>query len=210
MKKKNPIRLMIVDDHPAFRAGLAALCQTEPDMEVVAEGGDGFEALRLYRQEQPDIVLMDLRLPGLGGVEAIIAIRAEFPDARVIVVTTYDGDEDLYRAIQSGAQSYLLKDMSKAEIMENIRAIYAGQPRLAPHLAERLAERRKRRDLSQREMDVLQLLVKGRSNKEIGAALFVSEETVKFHLKTLFAKLDVQDRTEAAISALRQGIVHFE
>jgi two-component system NarL family response regulator len=210
MKKKNPIRLMIVDDHPAFRAGLAALCQTEPDMEVVAEGGDGFEALRLYRQEQPDIVLMDLRLPGLGGVEAIIAIRAEFPDARVIVVTTYDGDEDLYRAIQSGAQSYLLKDMSKAEIMENIRAIHAGQPRLAPHLAERLAERRKRRDLSQREMDVLQLLVKGRSNKEIGAALFVSEETVKFHLKTLFAKLDVQDRTEAAISALRQGIVHFE
>lgn len=210
MKKKNPIRLMIVDDHPAFRAGLAALCQSEPDMEVVAECGDGHEALKAFRQQKPDIVLMDLRLPGLSGVETIIAIRAEFPDARVIVVTTYDGDEDLYRAIQSGAQSYLLKDMSKAEIMDNIRAIYAGQPSLPPHLAERLAERRKRRDLSQREMDVLQLLVKGRSNKEIATALFVSEETVKFHLRTLFAKLDVQDRTEAAISALRQGIVHFE
>jgi two-component system NarL family response regulator len=210
MKKKTPIRLLIVDDHPAFRAGLAALCQSEPDLEVVAEGGDGHQAVALYRQFKPDIALMDLRLPGLGGVEAIIAIRAEFPEARVIVVTTYDGDEDLYRAIQSGAQGYLLKDMSKAEIVDHIRAIHAGQSRLAPHLAERLAERRKRRDLSQRELEVLQLVVKGRSNKEIAAALFLSEETVKFHLKTLFTKLDVQDRTEAAISALRQGIVHFE
>jgi two-component system NarL family response regulator len=210
MKKKTPIRLMIVDDHPAFRAGLAALCGSEPDLEVAAECGDGNAAVARYREIKPDIVLMDLRLPGLGGVEAILAIRAEFPNARVIVVTTYDGDEDLYRAIQSGAQSYLLKDMSKAEIVDTIRAIHAGQTRLPPHLAERLAERRKRRDLSQREMEVLQLLVKGRSNKEIAAALFLSEETVKFHLKTLFTKLDVQDRTEAAISALRQGIVHFE
>jgi two-component system NarL family response regulator len=210
MKKKHPIRLMIVDDHPAFRAGLAALCNSEPDLEVVAEAGDGLAALEIFRQDRPDIVLMDLRLPGQGGVEAIIAIRAEFPDARVIVVTTYDGDEDLYRAIQSGAQSYLLKDMSKAEIVDNIRAVHAGQQCLAPRLAERLAERRKRRDLSPREMDVLQLLVKGRSNKEIASALVLSEETVKIHLKTLYAKLEVQDRTEAAISAIRQGIVHVE
>jgi len=210
MKKKTPIRLMIVDDHPAFRAGLAALCNSEPDLEVVAECGDGNEAVARYREIKPDIVLMDLRLPGLGGVEAIMAIRAEFPTVRVIVVTTYDGDEDLYRAIQSGAQSYLLKDMSKAEIVDHIRAIHAGQTRLPAHLAERLAERKKRRDLSQREMEVLQLLVKGRSNKEIAATLFLSEETVKFHLKTLFTKLDVQDRTEAAIAALRQGIVHFD
>ena len=210
MKKKNPIRLLIVDDHPAFRAGLAALCESEPDMTVVAEAGDGSEALSVFRREKPDIVLMDVRLPGLSGVETILAIRAEFPEARVIVITTYDCDEDLYRAIQSGAQSYLLKDMSKAEIIGNIRAVHSGQHRLAPHLAEQLAERMKRKDLSQREMEVLQFLVKGRSNKEIAAALFLSEETVKIHLKTLYAKLAVQDRTEAAISAIRHGIVHIE
>jgi DNA-binding NarL/FixJ family response regulator len=210
MKKKNPIRLMIVDDHPAFRAGLAALCESEPDLTVVAEAGDGAEAVKIFRREKPDIVLMDVRLPVFSGVEAIMAIRADFPDARVIVITTYDCDEDIYRAIQSGAQSYLLKDMSKAEIIGCIRAVHAGQQRLTPHLAERLAERMKRKDLSQRETEVLQLLVKGRSNKEIAAALFLSEETVKIHLKTLYAKLAVQDRTEAAISAIRHGIVHIE
>jgi DNA-binding NarL/FixJ family response regulator len=210
MKKKNPIRLLIVDDHPAFRAGLAALCESEPDMTVVAEAGDGSEALSVFRREKPDIVLMDVRLPGLSGVETILAIRAEFPEARVIVITTYDCDEDLYRAIQSGAQSYLLKDMSKGEIIGNIRAVHSGQHQLAPHLAEQLAKRMKRKDLSQREMEVLQFLVKGRSNKEIAAALFLSEETVKIHLKTLYAKLAVQDRTEAAISAIRHGIVHIE
>jgi len=201
---------MVVDDHPAFRAGLTALCESEPDLEVVAEAGDGSEALKIFREVKPDIVLMDLRLPGMGGVEAIMAIRSEFPAARVIVVTTYDGDEDLYRAIQSGAQSYLLKDMSKAEIVGNIRAVHAGQICLAPRLAERLADRKKRRDLSPREMDVLRLLTKGRSNKEIASALNLSEETVKIHLKTLYAKLNVQDRTDAAISAIRQGIVYFD
>jgi two-component system NarL family response regulator len=208
--KKDAIRLMIVDDHPAFRAGLTALCEREPDLMVVAETGNGSEAVELFRQSKPDIVLMDIRMPGLGGVETILAIRAEFPQARVIVITTFDCDEDLYRAIQSGAQSYLLKDMSKQEIVGTIRAVFAGERRLAPHLEERLAERLKRKDLSHREMEVLHYLVKGHSNKEIASALCLAEDTVKIHLKTLYAKLSVQDRTEAAISAIRQGIVHID
>ena len=210
MKKKNPIRLLVVDDHPAFRMGLIALIESEPDMTVVAESGDGRSAVDLFRQLQPDIVLMDLRLPGFSGVEAIIALRKEFPQCRVIVVTTYDADEDIYRAIQSGAQSYLLKDMPKKEIVSTIRAVHAGQQTLPPSVATRLANRLKRENLSPRELEVLQLLVKGRSNKEISAALFISEDTVKSRLKSLFAKLDVQDRTEAAITAVRHGIVHLD
>ncbi|MBC8096530.1 MAG: response regulator transcription factor [Akkermansiaceae bacterium] len=211
MKKKNPIRLLVVDDHPAFRMGLIALVQSEPDMTVVAETGDGREACDLYRQLQPDIVLMDLRLaPQFSGVEAIIALRKEFPPCRVIVVTTYDMDEDIYRAIQSGAQSYLLKDMPKNEIVSAIRAVHEGKRPLPPQVATRLATRLKRAELSPREVDVLQLLVKGRSNKEIASALFISEDTVKSRLKSLFMKLDVQDRTEAAITAVRHGIVHLD
>lgn len=211
MKKKNPIRLLVVDDHPAFRMGLIALVESEPDITVVAEAGDGRSAIELYRKELPDIVLMDLRLgPEFSGVEAIMALRKEFPGCRVIVVTTYDADEDIYRAIQSGAQSYLLKDMPKKEIVSTIRAVHAGERPLPPVVATRLANRLRREDLSQRELEVLQLIVKGRSNKEIAAALFISEDTVKSRLKTLFAKLDVQDRTEAAITAVRHGIVHLD
>jgi two-component system NarL family response regulator len=210
MKKKNPIRLLLVDDHPAFRMGLTALIESEPDMTVVAESGDGRDAVQIFRREKPDVVLMDLRLPGFSGVEAIIALRKEFPGCRVIVVTTYDADEDVYRAIQSGAQSYLLKDMSKEEIVQTIRAVHNGQQPLSAHVAGRLAKRLQRQELNQRELEALQLLVKGRSNKEIAAALFISEDTVKTHLKNLFHKLDVQDRTEAAITAIRLGIVHLE
>ncbi len=201
---------MLVDDHPAFRKGMAALIESEPDLRVVAETGDGSQALEVYRQKKPDVVLMDLRLPGLGGVEAIIAIRKEFPDARVIVLTTFDLDEDIFRAIQSGAKSYLLKDTPEDELAATIRAVHAGREILPGKVAKRLAARRQRADLSQREMEVLQLLTKGRSNKEIAAALFISEDTVKAHLKTLFSKLDVQDRTEAAISAIQHGIIHLE
>ncbi|HYG24989.1 MAG TPA: response regulator transcription factor [Verrucomicrobiae bacterium] len=211
MKKKNSIRLLVVDDHPAFRMGLIALIQSEPDLVVVGEAADGRDVVELYRQLQPDIVLMDLRLgPEFSGVEAIIALRKEFPACRVIVVTTYDTDEDIYRAIQSGAQSYLLKDMSKADVISTIRAVHAGEKPLPPNVARRLANRLKREELSPRELEVLQLIVKGRSNKEIAAALFISEDTVKSRLKSLFTKLDVQDRTEAAITAVRHGIVHLE
>jgi len=201
---------MLVDDHPAFRKGMAALIESEPDLRVVAEAGDGCKALDVYRQSRPDVVLMDLRLPGMGGVEAIIAIRKDFPDARVIVLTTFDMDEDIFRAIQSGAKSYLLKDTPVDELAAMIRAVHAGKETLPNKVAERLAARRQRADLSPRELQVLQLLTRGRSNKEMAASLFVSEDTVKAHLKTLFSKLKVKDRTEAAISAIRQGIVHLD
>lgn len=204
------IQVMIVDDHPAFRKGMVALIESEPGLEVVAQTGDGREALTLYRQKRPHVVLMDLRLPGIGGVEATMAIRKEFPDARVIVLTTFDTDEDIYRAVQSGAKSFLLKDTPEDELAATIRAVHAGQDALPPKMAQRLADRRQRPDLSPREMEVLQLLTKGRSNKEISTSLFLSEDTVKAHLKTLFMKLKVQDRTQAAISAVRQGIVHLE
>jgi two-component system NarL family response regulator len=201
---------MLVDDHPAFRKGMAALIESEPDLRVVAEAADGCRALEVYRQSRPDVVLMDLRLPGMGGVEAIIAIRKDFPDARVIVLTTFDMDEDIFRAIQSGAKSYLLKDTPVDELAAMIRAVHAGKETLPNKVAERLAARRQRADLSPRELQVLQLLTRGRSNKEMAASLFVSEDTVKAHLKTLFSKLKVKDRTEAAISAIRQGIVHLD
>ena len=199
-----------MDDHPAFRKGLAALIASEPGLRVIAETGNGSEALELYRRKKPDVVLMDLRLPGIGGVEATLSICKEFPGAKIIVLTTFDTDEDIYRAIQSGAKSYLLKDTPDEELSATIRAVYSGEQPLSPRVAERLAQRQQRADLSQREMDVLQLLIKGRSNKEIGASLFISEDTVKAHLKTLFAKLHVQDRTQAAISAIQHGIVHLE
>jgi two-component system NarL family response regulator len=210
LKKTNPVRVMLVDDHPAFRKGMAALVDSEADLLVVAQTGDGRLAIELFRQAAPDVVLMDLRLPGMGGVEAIIAIRKEFPNAKVIVLTTFDTDEDIYRAIQSGAKSFLLKDTPDDVLAETIRAVHAGQERLPPKLARRLEARQQRAELSKREMDVLRLLVKGRSNKEIASDLVVSEDTVKAHLKTLFVKLDVQDRTQAAISAVRHGIVQLE
>jgi two-component system NarL family response regulator len=201
---------MLVDDHSAFRQGLTALIANETDLRVVAEAGDGNEAIQGYREQQPDVVLMDLRLPGMGGVEATMAIRKDFPDARIIVLTTFETDEDIYRAIQSGAKSYLLKDTPYLEIAQTVRAVHAGQETLPPRIASLLKDRRQRADLSEREIAVLQMLIKGRSNKEIGLALFIAEETVKSHLKTLFAKLGVHDRTGAAITAIRHGIVHLE
>ena len=210
MKAKEQIKLLVVDDHPTFRMGLVALVESQPDMTVVAETGDGRTAMDLFRQKKPDVVLMDLRMPGQGGVETILALLKEFPNARVIVVTTYDLDEDIFRAIQAGAKSYLLKDMPREQIIETIRGVHRGRHKLPPGVLSRLEERSRRQELTEREMEILLLIVKGRSNKEISGALFVSEDTVKYHLKTLFTKLDVQDRTEAAISAIRHGIVHLE
>ena len=210
LKKSNTIRVMLVDDHPAFRKGMAALIESETDLRVVAETGNGSEALDLFRRTRPDVVLMDLRLPQMGGVEITMAIRKDYPDARVIVLTTFDTDEDIYRAMQSGAKSFLLKDTSEEELSATIRAVHAGQQTLPPKVAERLAAREERADLSEHELQVLQLLTKGRSNKEIASALTVSEDTVKAHIKHVFTKLDVQDRTEAAITAIRFGIVHLD
>ncbi len=212
MKKphESKITVMLVEDHPTFRMGLAALIDSQPGMEVVAQYSSGEEALADYQPGKVSVVLMDLRLPRMGGVETILALCTRDPDVRVIVLTTYDTDEDIFRAIQSGARSYLLKDMSTEEITDTIRAVCRGMAEIPPRIAERLALRAQQQSLSKREQEVLQLLVRGRSNKEIGSALFISDETVKSHLKTLFAKLRVRDRTEAAISAVRRGIVHLE
>ncbi|MCM2273708.1 MAG: response regulator transcription factor [Candidatus Didemnitutus sp.] len=211
--KKPPapaIKVMIVEDHPTFRMGLASLIDSQPGMKVVAQYASGEEAIAAYQPGLASVVLMDLRLPGIGGVETIIALRARDPEVRVVVLTTYDADEDVFRAMQSGARSYLLKDMSTEEIAGTLRSVHQGSTEVPPRVAERLAERAQRQSLSPREQEVLQLLVRGRSNKEIGAQLFISEETVKSHLKTLFAKLKVRDRTDAVISAVRHGIVHLE
>jgi DNA-binding NarL/FixJ family response regulator len=208
--KQNRIKIMLVDDHSSFRQGLAALIASETDLQVVAEAGTGQEALRLYRETKPAVVLMDLRMPGIGGVEATIAIRKEFPDARVIVLTTFEMDEDIYRAIQSGAKSYLLNDTPYPEIADTVRKVSTGQEILPPKIASMLDDRRQRDDLSNREMAILQLLAKGRSNKEIASSLFIAEDTVKTYLKSLFAKLNVHDRTGAVISAIRHGIVHLD
>jgi len=210
VNKSDQIRVMLVDDHPAFRTGLAALIENEPDLKVVAEAANGTDALQLFSDRLPDVVLMDLRLPGMGGVETTMAIRKQFPEARVIILTTFDTDEDIYRAIQSGAKSYLLKDTPNVELAATIRAVYKGEQILPPKVANRLARRLQRADISEIEMEVLQQLMKGRSNKEMALSLFVTEDTVKARLKTLFSKLKVHDRTEAAICAIRNGIVHLE
>ena len=211
--KKNAltaIKVVLVEDHPTFRMGLAALIESQPDMTVTAQFSSGEEALAAYRPGCASVLLMDLRLPGIGGVETIIGLRARDPEIRVIVLTTYEADEDVFRAMQSGAKSYLLKDMSTEEIAGTIRSVHRGGMEVPPRIAERLAARAQRQDLTAREREVLELLVRGRSNKEIGAQLHISEETVKSHLKTLFAKLNVRDRTDAALSAVRHGIVHLE
>lgn len=204
------IRVLVVDDHPPMRIGLVALIKSQPGMHVVAEACDGEEAVEVYDDVLPDVVLMDLRMPGMGGVEAILAIRKKHPDARVIVLSTYDLDEDIHRAIQSGARSYLLKDMPIEEIASTIREVCAGDTLLPRQVAERLTERSQREQLTERERDVLESLIKGRSNKEIASTLCISEDTVKSHLKTLFAKLRVRDRTGAAVEAIRHGIVHLK
>jgi len=205
------IHVLVVDDHPPMRMGLVALIKSQPGMDVVAEASDGEEAIEVYDDVLPDIVLMDLRMPGMGGVEAILAIRKKHPEARVIVLSTYDMDEDIHRAIQSGAKSYLLKDMPTEEIASTIRWIYGGGDASLPRqVAERLTERSQREQLTERQRDVLEALVKGRSNKEIASSLFISEDTVKSHLTTLFARLRVRDRTEAAVEAIRHGIIHLK
>jgi len=207
---KKPLRVIVVDDHPPMRMGLVALIRSQRGMEVVGEASDGEEAIEVYDDLLPDIVLMDLRMPGMGGVEAILALRQKHPDARVIVLSTYDLDEDIHRALQSGAKSYLLKDMSSEEIASTIWAVHAGDITLPRHVAQRLDEHAQREQLTDREREVLEALIKGWSNKEIATSLHISEETVKSHLKTLFSKLRVRDRTGAAVEAIRHGIVHLK
>jgi DNA-binding NarL/FixJ family response regulator len=203
------IRIMVVEDHHIVRQGLVALLNAVPDMTVVAEASDGKDALDLFRQHQPDVTMMDLRLPNMGGVEAVTEIRKQFPSARIIVLTTFDGDEDIYRALQAGARGYLLKGMFGEELMDAIRAVHAGKSRIPAVIAERLAQRMGGSPLTARELDVLKLIVSGKSNKEIGAELAISEATVKTHINSILSKLSVTDRTQAATTALQRGIVHL-
>ena len=205
-----PIRLLVVDDHAVVRGGLVALLGTVEDMSVVAEASDGREAFEQYGVHQPDVTLMDLRLKTVGGVEAIQLIRAKWPAARVIVLTTFDGDEDIYRAIQAGAKAYLLKGMSVEELISTIRAVHQGRVRIPAAIAEKLAERMAGPQLTNRELEVLQAIVRGRSNKEIGKELFISEATVKTHINSLLSKLGVGDRTQASTAAIQRGIVHLD
>ncbi len=204
-----PIRILIVEDHHVVRQGLVALLKTVRDMEVIAQAGDGNEGVRLFREHKPDVTIMDLRLPVLSGVDAITQIRAQTPSARIIVLTTFDGDEDIYRALQAGARGYLLKDMFGEELMDAIRAVHAGKTRIPPAIAERLAERMGGPSLTGRELEVLRSIVSGKSNKEIGSALGISEATVKTHINSILGKLGVTDRTQAATTALQRGIVHL-
>lgn len=209
MASGGEIRIIVVDDQAVVRQGFVSLISTVADMRVIAQGTNGREAVALYREHRPDVVLMDLRMPEMGGVEAISAIRREFADAKVIVLTTYDGDEDIYRSLQAGAQGYLLKDMFFDELESAIRAVHAGGRKIPGVVAERLAGRMGGSDLTGRELEVLELIVRGLSNKEIGAALGISEATVKSHINSILGKLGVTDRTQAATTALQRGIVHL-
>ncbi|HTW48375.1 MAG TPA: response regulator transcription factor [Acidobacteriaceae bacterium] len=204
------IKILIVDDHHIVRQGLVALLKTVPGFAVAAEAADGEQAVELHRKHKPDVTLMDLRLPKMNGVEAIAKIRDGAPGARIIVLTTFDGDEDIYRALQAGAKGYLLKGMDLAELTEAIRSVHAGRTRIPPRVAEKLAERMGAASLTARELEVLRLIVAGRSNRDIGTALFISEATVKTHVNSLLSKLGVEDRTQAATTALQRGIVHLE
>jgi DNA-binding NarL/FixJ family response regulator len=204
------IQIMVVDDHHIVRQGLVALIGTLPDMKVIAQASDGAEAVDLYREHRPDVTLMDLRLPKQNGVDAITRIREEFPSARIIVLTTFDGDEDIYRALQAGAKGYLLKGMNADELTDAIRTVHGGKSRIPAVVAERLAERMGGPSLTGRELDVLKRIVGGRSNKEIASDLFISEATVKTHINSILSKLGVNDRTQAATTALQRGIVHLD
>ncbi len=201
------IRVMAVDDHPLLREGIAAVIREQKDMVLVAEAADGREAIECFRTHHPNITLMDLQMPEVSGIEAIVAIRSEFPQARIIVLTTYSGDAQALRAIRAGAFGYLLKGMIRKELLDTIRTVHAGHRRIPPEIASEMAEHFSQDELTDRELDVLKQLVGGKANKEIGAQLGVSEETVKSHMRNILAKLGANDRTHAAMIAVRRGFI---
>lgn len=207
---KEIIRVLIVEDHNVVRQGLVALINLAEGIQVVGEAADGVEAIAQHRKHQPDVTLVDLRLPKMGGVEVIQRVRNDNPNARFVVLTTYDGDEDIYRALKSGAKAYLLKGMTSEELITTIREVAAGKSHIPAAIAERLAERMGTEDLTPREADVLEQIVHGKSNKEIATELDISEATVKTHINSLLSKLGVTDRTQAATAAIRRGLVPFE
>ncbi len=206
---EKPIRVLIVDDHPLLREGIAALIAAEPDMQLVAEAATGREALAQFKLKRPDVTLMDLQMPDMNGIEAIIAIRGEFPNARIIVLTTYTGDVQVLRALKAGARAYLLKGRVNMELLEIIRAVHSGQKRIPPEIAAELADHATDVELSPREIDVLRLIAAGNGNREIAAQLSITEETVKNHVTHILAKLGANDRTHAATIGIKRGYIEL-
>ena len=206
-QNKRPISVLIVDDHPMLRTGLAEAIASQPDMRVAGEAGNGQEAVEQFLTLRPDVTVMDIAMPGMGGVEALIEIRRDCPQARIIMLTTFKADAQIMRAVQAGAAGFLLKSTLRQELLESIRTVHAGQRAIPPEIAMELAQNMGRGPVSPREVEVLQHAAGGRSNREIAAALEISEETVKAHMKNVLAKLDANDRTHAVTIALRRGII---
>jgi DNA-binding NarL/FixJ family response regulator len=209
MVQAKPIRILSVEDHPVFRQGLAAIVSAERDMFLVGQASNGVDAVAEFRRHRPDITLMDVRLPGTDGTDALIAIRGEFPQARIIMLTTSDGDGDIRRAMRAGASGYILKSMHMDELLSVIRSVHAGRRHISPEVAARLAEHLGDDDLTARELDVLRLIRDGRRNKQIADQLAISENTVNFHIKNLVDKLQANDRTHAVTIALRRGLLQI-
>ena len=209
MKKPDKIRILIADDHYIVRMGLVALVNTEPDMEVVAEAADGAQALELYAKHIPDLALLDMHMPIKNGIQATMEIRSKFPSARVLILSAFDGDEQIYKALQAGAQGYVFKNSSGEKLIPALRAVVAGQRWIPKEVASRLATRKSFEELTPREVQILNELAKGLANKEIADILNISEHTVKDHLKNILAKLRVADRTEAVTTAIQRGIIHL-
>ncbi|MGC3957364.1 MAG: response regulator transcription factor [Verrucomicrobiota bacterium] len=209
MKKETKIRVLVVDDHFVVRMGLIAVVNTEPDMEVVGQAADGADAVAKFAELTPDLVLMDLRMPGMDGIRATTEIRAKHPEARVLMLTTYDGDTDIHRAVQAGAQGYVLKNSTGDKLIPALRAVASGQKWIPKEIASRLAARNLFEDLTPRELQVLKEMAKGLANKEIGDVLKITEHTVKDHLKNILGKLRVADRTEAVTVAIQRGIIQI-
>ena len=206
----NEIRVLSVDDHPLMREGIAAIVKNEADMSMVAEASSGQEAIEQFRQFRPDVTLMDLRLPDRSGIDALIAIRAEYPDAKIVMLTTFEGDAEIQRAMEAGARGYLLKNMPRKTIVDLIRKVHAGKTVVPPEVAANLVEHLGHEALSKREIDVLQRIAGGNRNIDIAELLFISEETVKGHVKHIMEKLGAKDRTEAVAIAVRRGIIHLD
>ena len=209
MSDQNRIRVFSVDDHHLLREGIATLINNQPDMLLVAEASDGREAILKYREHQPDVTLMDLRLPDMSGIDVMIAIRTEFPEARIIMLTTFEGDVEIHRALRAGARGYLLKSMSPKELVEVVRQVNAGKMRIPPEIASQLAEHMGEEALTERETEVLQHIAGGNRNRDIAEQLFISEETVKVHIKHIMEKLGASDRTQAVAIGVRRGIIQL-